>query len=129
MLSASDCRTLTQQFPEIEVIYFFGSRAQGRATTTSDADIGILLRPQPYGLEYKSQLLTALDQMASLSDNVDLTILNTAGTVLKYQVVKHGTVLFERVPGKHKSFLLRTRKEFFDFRPTLEFFYRRKFAH
>lgn len=124
MISAKTITHVASQFAEIELIYLFGSRATGRATASSDTDLAILFSQLPRMVTYKTRLLTALEATGP----VDLTILNTAGSVLKYQVVKDGRLLYERHPGQHKKFQFYARKEFFDFQPTLEFFYRRKFA-
>ena len=113
--------------PSVILAYLFGSQAKGKASEKSDVDIAVFLQePLSDSLQIKLDLLQTL-QEAGL-DNVDLTILNEAGSVLKYQVVKHGQLLFEREKGNHKKFQIAAWKEYFDFQPTLEYFYRRKIA-
>jgi uncharacterized protein len=120
-------QTLCANFPEVELVYLFGSQATQKATKASDMDIALFLDPSscPIVITRKAELLAAVEDHFR-SNHVDVTFLNTAGSVLKYEVLKHGKLLFERNPGTHKKFQLRTWKEFFDFKPVLDFFYRRK---
>ena len=113
--------------PEVRLAYLFGSRAKGKASPRSDTDIAVLLQgPIHDWLRTKLELVNLFQD--GVAGEVDITILNTAGSVLKYQVVKNGTLLFERTPGEHKEFTIMAWKEYFDFQPTLEFFYQRKIA-
>lgn len=123
-------KIVTQQivnFPNVKLVYLFGSHAKGQASPKSDIDIAILLKePISNPLQTKLDLLDLFQNL--VGEEVDITILNTVGSVLKYQVVKNGQLLFERSPGDHKKFQISAWKEYFDFQPTLEFFYQRKIA-
>lgn len=113
-------------FSEISLGYEFGSRVKGNATPSSDHDVALLLEStaaQP--LELKCRIIDALQQQ---DPRADVTFLNDAGSVLKYQVVKHGRLIYEKKRGLGKKFQVQAWKEFFDFQPTLEFFYQRKIA-
>lgn len=124
MLSCQTVQQVAQVFPEIQLVYLFGSRATGRDHAASDTDLAILLQKPPRSLAFKTRLIAALETEGP----IDLTLLNTAGSVLKYQVAKDGRLLYERTPGQDRRFRFYARKEFFDFQPTLEFFYQHKFA-
>lgn len=113
--------------PSVLLIYLFGSRAKKQERQASDLDVAVYLQePIQDKMQVQLELLRVLEE--EFSKPVDLTILNDAGSVLKYQVAKHGKLLFERTQGKDKAFRIAAWKEYFDFQPTLEFFYKRKIA-
>lgn len=124
MVSRQTVQQVAQAFPGIQLIYLFGSRATGRDRAASDTDLAILLQKPPRSLAFKTRLIAALEAEGP----IDLTILNAVGSVLKYQVAKDGRLLYERTPGQDRRFRFYARKEFFDFQPTLEFFYQRTLA-
>lgn len=121
---------LTQKLsnhPEVVLAYLFGSQAKGHASKKSDVDIAILLKePLKNPLQAKLELLGVLQE--GVAPDIDLTLLNHAGSVLKYQVIKYGKLICEKKPGAHRNFRISVWKEYFDFQPTLDFFYRRKIA-
>lgn len=125
-----DSKKLSQHLvnlPSVKLVYLFGSHAKGQSSQRSDVDIALLLKePILNSLQTKLDLLDLFQNL--VGEEVDITLLNTAGSVLKYQVVKNGQLLFERSPGDHKKFQISAWKEYFDFQPTLEFFYQRKIA-
>ena len=54
----------------------------------------------------------------ALGLRVDLTILNRAGELLKYQVRRHGILIYDKAPRIRKLFEIRGRKSFEDFLPS-----------
>lgn len=107
-----------QARPEVMAAYLFGSHARGTANAMSDIDIGVLveesLQPEhPYG--YDALLLSELMEVAG--DKIDLVVLNTAPTVLKFRVVRDGRLLFEKDKRLTTTFAARTLAEYFDFEP------------
>lgn len=113
--------------PFVRLACLFGSQAKGKATRESDLDIAVLLQePLADPLQMKLDLIEALEKISQ--KEVDVTVLNEAGAVLKYQVTKDGQLIFERQKGEYKKFVMAAWKEYFDFQPTLEFFYRKKIA-
>ena len=100
-------------YPAILAVYLFGSQSTGKAKPESDLDLAILLFP---GQEEDFPLLElAVSLEKALGRRVDLTILNRAGELFKYQVRRHGTVLYDRAPRLRKHFEVRGRKSFEDF--------------
>jgi predicted nucleotidyltransferase len=88
-------KTIVSVLPEVEVIYLFGSRAQGTANEKSDFDIAILL---PAKYNYSELSIFTLQQELSVAVNadVDLILLNEASLVLKFQIVQSGIILFSK---------------------------------
>lgn len=85
--------------PAIELIVLFGSAARGRARPRSDLDVAV-----------RGDELVDLDALYLVlaprlgSDRLDLVDLRTAGSVLAFEVARHGQPLFERAPGAFRSF-------------------------
>ncbi len=93
--------------------YLFGSGATGQMRATSDIDIAVWIAPEH---EYDFPFLAfaaALDRECRRP--VDLVLLNRAGELLKYQVRRHGQLVFERDPRRRKQFEVSSRKRFEDF--------------
>jgi predicted nucleotidyltransferase len=85
--------------PGIELIVLFGSAARGRARPRSDLDIAVR-GDGPVDLD--ALYLVLAPRLAT--DRLDLVDLRTAGSVLAFEVARHGQPLFERVPGAFRSF-------------------------
>ena len=60
-----------------------------------------------------------------LKKEVDIVILNEAPLFLRYVIVKEGKLIFERNSQKRIDFGLKTMREYFDFKPTLEKYHQR----
>jgi predicted nucleotidyltransferase len=94
--------------------YLFGSRATGRHCAGSDADVGIKVE-RPLRLLEEVALASALGVPA-----VDLVDLDRAPLRLKGRIVQEGKLLFRADEPARVAFEVRTRSEYFDFRPTLD---------
>lgn len=80
---------------EVVIAYIFGSVARGEENRMSDVDLGVLLdeplsKQDMFGLE-----LQIIDDIVGLlgSDKIDLTIMNQAPLLLKFNIIKDGYVL------------------------------------
>ena len=83
--------TLRAAFPDVLVIYVFGSRAQGTAQADSDLDLAVLLA----GYADPLQLWSVAAELASLLGcPVDLLDLRAASTVMQYQALTGGQRLW-----------------------------------
>lgn len=110
----------------VELAFLFGSEGRGSARKESDVDIAILLKRLPMPEKRLALRLGFSEKLNKIfGKEVDVVILNTAGSILKYQVTRHGKVLFERRKGLAKKFRINALKEYFDFLPTFNFHYER----
>ncbi len=99
--------------------YLFGSYLRGDQTSRSDIDIAILLHEFPKkSLKYYLHLINILTEM--LGDDVDLTILNFAPPLLKFQIIKNGKVIYCRSNRSRINFEARSMCEYLDFRRAME---------
>jgi predicted nucleotidyltransferase len=105
MNTAAIIQFLRQQLPSLQAIYLFGSRAQGNADTTSDADIAVLTQE-------KADPVRLFELAGSLADitgcDVDLIDLRGASTVMQYQIITTGQRLWTRDShaALYESFIL-----------------------
>ena len=85
--------------PSVELVVLFGSVARGRSRPDSDLDVAVRC-DGPADLD-ALYLLLAPRLTTSLLDLVDL---RRTGSLLAFQVARHGQVLYERDPGAFRSF-------------------------
>jgi predicted nucleotidyltransferase len=82
---------LKQALPNIQLIYLFGSRADGSHKPSSDWDIGLL---GLNNLDNVQRWEMAQELASLLNTDVDLVDLSSASTVLNMQVVSKGQLLY-----------------------------------
>ena len=103
-------------YPQVKLVYFFGSRARGTNGSLSDYDFGVYLEEK----DKKKRFDIRLSLMGKLSrqlktDAADVVVLNDAQSPeLKYSIIKEGKVIYEKEPYKT---LVEPRilNEYFDF--------------
>jgi uncharacterized protein len=109
-------RPVFGRYPEIKLVYFFGSRAKRAAGPLSDYDFAVYFGDikSIRMFSIKLDLITQISRILK-SDRVDIVILNlTKSPELKYGILQEGILVFERVPFK---VLVEPRilNEYFDF--------------
>lgn len=82
---------LKQVLPDIQLIYLFGSRADGSHNSNSDWDIALLAQKK---LDNVQRWELAQELASLLNTDVDLVDLLAASTVLNMQVVSQGRLLY-----------------------------------
>jgi predicted nucleotidyltransferase len=95
----------------IVAAFLFGSHAKDRAREKSDLDIAILL-VEGAGFSLPGFISTLENRIGC---RVDVVVLNRAGELIKYEVRRHGLLLFERSSSQRKNFEVKSRKLFEDF--------------
>jgi len=84
---------LLPSLPDIQAIYLFGSYAQQQATAESDVDIAVLC-PKPLESIHRWEIIQQLAK--ELKQEVDLVDLQSASTVIQFQVVSTGERIYCR---------------------------------
>lgn len=90
------------KYPEIKLVYLFGSRTREDAGPLSDYDFAVYLDIQDKKkiFNIKIDLLRQLNQILK-TDKIDIVILNTTESPeLKYNIIKEGKLIFEKEPFK-----------------------------
>jgi len=104
---------------EISALYLFGSFGSNKSTPESDIDIAVLIdesQLKKKNFEALKKRYYAASPAFSLR-TVDIVILNTASTFLKYQVLKNGRLLFDRKRKFRTKFTENAITEYLDFKP------------
>jgi predicted nucleotidyltransferase len=109
-----------EKYPEIKLVYLFGSQAKGKTGPMSDYDFAIYLDTMDKKkiFNIKVELLKQLSQSLK-TDKVDVMTLNTIKSPeLKFNVINEGKLIFEQEPFK---ILIEPKilNEYFDFRTML----------
>ena len=107
---------------EVLFAYLFGSVAKESAGRLSDIDIAVYLDPvmipEAGGYGYQSELIVELQ--AILKDKVDLVVLNEAPTVLRFQVLKSGSLIYCASEAERRKFHENTMNKYLDLKPLLK---------
>ncbi len=112
----------------IVAAYLFGSVAQGRASSDSDVDVGILLRKAPSGELDNLGLTLEGDIERAVGRRTQVVILNNAPPDLVHRVLRDGRLLVDRDRSARIRFEVRVRNEYFDLLPILKRYRRREAA-
>ncbi|MEK7575539.1 MAG: nucleotidyltransferase domain-containing protein [Patescibacteria group bacterium] len=87
-------------YPEIKLVYFFGSKARKDSGPLSDYDLAFYLdekdKKKIFDIKFKLH-----DEISRLfkTDKVDIIMLNiTESPELKYNIIKEGKLIYEKEP-------------------------------
>lgn len=89
-----------KNYPEIKVVYLFGSKALDYDGPLSDYDFALYFdeKDTKKMFDAKLELFDHLSRCLG-TDKIDIVILNTTeAPELKYQIIKYGQVLYEEEP-------------------------------
>lgn len=116
ILNIEVLRVIFKQYPQVKLVYFFGSKATGKSGPLSDYDFAVFLDEKDFKKRFKIKLdlLNILSRQLK-TDSIDLLVLNdTQSPELKYSIISTGKVIYEVEPYK---VLLEPRilSEYFDF--------------
>lgn len=120
MLDIKKLKIIFEKNPRVKLVYFFGSKAKGKAGPLSDYDFAVYLdeKDKKKLFSHKFQLQDKLSRRLK-TNKVDVVILNTTESPeLKYNIIKDGKLIFEREPFK---IMVEPRilSEYFDFHAML----------
>lgn len=94
--------SLFEFYPEIKLVYLFGSRAKNKQGPLSDYDFAIYLdeKEKKRMLDIKLELMDKISRTLK-TDKIDIVILNTTESPeIKYNIIKEGKLIFEKEPFK-----------------------------
>ena len=89
-------------FPEIVAVWVFGSGQDGMVRPGSDLDFAVLFNSPPH-IDALADLRAALQDALNI-DEIDLLVLNTAGSIIGFEAVS-GRALFCRDKGRRAEFV------------------------
>lgn len=113
-------QSIFKLYPEVKLVYLFGSQAQGRAAALSDYDFAVYLGEADFRKRFDLRLKLIDEVSRKLkTSKIDICILNDIQSPeLKYNIVKKGRLVFEKEPFR---ILVEPRilNEYFDFNQLL----------
>ena len=79
----------------VKLAYLFGSVAEGKEGKLSDVDLAVFLDESLSKKERFNLQLKLISELTSIlkTDRIDLTVMNNAPLLLKYNIIKHGKIL------------------------------------
>lgn len=104
----------------IDFAYVYGSYAKGQQKEHSDLDIAVYVNEPDPSLDltrFAMSLKLMLEDIAR--EEVHLVMLNIAPPLLKQQVLKYGTLVFERNRQNRIAFIKKSYFEFFQYQNML----------
>lgn len=113
---ATRLRPVFERYPDIDAVYLFGSRAEGRAREDSDIDLGLVGRRdrlEPRKIDLLADLARAGE------DRVDLVLLNGADPALRFEAVRPNRLIYAKPEFEHGNYYSLALREYFDFEPYL----------
>jgi predicted nucleotidyltransferase len=102
----------------IRLAVIFGSTASGKANAESDIDIAILPTHADMSLDAELSLQVELTRLAGRS--VDLVRLDRAPTLIRWEALRDGVLLFQSGPSELARARAAAASEYIDFAPALE---------
>jgi hypothetical protein len=109
--------TALQGRPEVRLAFLFGSAATRGPNAARDVDVAVAFA-QPLSLLQQGALCAQLEQI--VGREIDLVDLDSASTLLRWEVVRSGIVLAARDRRDLVDFRARVPLEYFDLQPYLE---------
>ncbi len=110
-----------QHRAEIVAAYLFGSVAAGKAHKFSDVDVALLLvEPVDRDRAWEIRLEAMGEAETAFGGPMQVEILRELGSLLKYQIIHHGQLIFERDRSARIWHEVAVRNEYWDFEPYLE---------
>jgi len=127
-LAMTDLEQIVTEQPAIQIIYLFGSRADGKAGPASDYDFALLLDHDADGAGIRAafahaiaRLLVATGQeLAPVAPgHVDVVWLNPIPVELAYHVIAHGRCLYKRTEAIRVEYEATVLSRYGDYLPIL----------
>ncbi len=107
-------------YPQIKLVYFFGSQAKKEADLLSDYDFAIYLNESD-NLKMRDIQFELAAKIAKVlqTDKLDIIVMNLVNNpVLKYNIIKDGRIIFEKSPYRVLA-EPKILNEYFDFQTEL----------
>ena len=82
-------------FPDIALVYLFGSQVTGQVGPMSDYDLAIFDESRKDDLAVQAEFQHAISKLLD-TERVDIVLLNSAPIELAYQIIANGKLLYQR---------------------------------
>ena len=105
-------------FPEIKLIYLFGSRTQKNVGSRSDYDFAVLTDPKQSMENLRARIAHAFSIKLNY-DGIDVVLLNNSPIDLAYAVVSNGKRFYEKSVEIRVDYEAYVLGRYFDYLPVL----------
>lgn len=106
---------------KVSFAYLFGSRAEQRASKSSDFDFAVYINSKSKTKRFQNRLALLQELEEILPRPVDVVVLNdTHSTTLRYSIVSEGKLIYEKDEGKRLDFEIFIMNEYEEFAPFLK---------
>jgi predicted nucleotidyltransferase len=109
---------LAADFPEVSLVYLFGSQVTGRTGPLSDYDLGVLTDREGESPPRRAALEHALAALLN-TERLDVVWLTQAPVELAFAVISEGRLLYERDAADRVEYEARVMSRYFDYLPVL----------
>lgn len=108
----------------IKLAYLFGSQAKGLSVAESDFDIAVLFSEKADKSDFLDEATYLKEDLRSYFPNeVDVVPLNNAGSLLKYEVISNGRLLYAEDERFRLDFEVLSVKEYIDDKYVRDIYY------
>ena len=94
----SSLREFFNSEQDVELVYLFGSVAEGKATATSDIDIGVYLSESLTKTQRFNRRIELISRLTTFlkTNKVDLLVINDSSHVLKFEIIRPNVLVLSR---------------------------------
>jgi uncharacterized protein len=83
-------------YPELKIVYLFGSRVSGKTGPLSDYDFALYIGQDKLEAYHTSVDIAGKIRKVLKTDNIDTVVLNhTDAPEIKYSIIKNGRIIYE----------------------------------
>lgn len=109
---------------DVEVAYFFGSRARGEASLASDTDVAVLFNESSGDpAELSAHLMETIARETGQNPGVDVVDLDRTSPVLAHRVVREGRLILSRCESRRVGFEVAALRRYVDTAPLRRIFH------
>ena len=85
-----------EEYPELKIVYLFGSRVSGKTGPLSDYDFALYIGQDKLEAYHTSVDIAGKISKVLETDNIDTIVLNhTDAPEMKYSIIKNGRIIYE----------------------------------
>ena len=108
----------------VRLAYLFGSRAKGNAAPESDFDIAVLFEKDGGRTDYFDKAIYLAEDLRNyFPTEIDIVALNQAGSLLKYEVIANGQLLYRSDEKFRLDFEVSSVNEYIDDKYVRDIYY------
>ena len=109
---------VSSDYPEISLVYLFGSQVTGGIGPLSDIDLGVLIEHEAVSMELQARLAHEYARALG-TERIDVVLLNKAPVELAFSVIALGTLIYKRSQAEKVEYEATVMSMYYDYLPIL----------